>query len=255
MEEASEPIHKSSMEPHSASPESSTARTAYSGNSRGAPLAECSVVSSNSTNGSLSTMAIVSASDSDNIPQDTASPTTEQLDALRVEIIRSQLVHRNLNPQATTDLMAQRVSYTDFTPSDLVNFLADMRSQHNLQAPTLKTLRAAVTHLHDNSTSISEAPKETRGKRRIIKPFMIRPHAIDPELCLALPIDLWLLPGRDLGVSMDKIVALVNLAPSDTFVNHYQRNQMAQIDFTSVVLSAPSSDEMFFDANDEFSLY
>ncbi|CEP13070.1 hypothetical protein, partial, partial [Parasitella parasitica] len=144
MEEVSEPIHKSSMEPHSASPESNTARTAYSGNSRGALLAECSVVSSNSTNGSLSTMAIVSASGSDNIPQDPASPTTEQLDALRVEIIRSQLVRRNLNPQATTDLMAQRlannptnklyrknqlrflewaiknsVSYTDFTPSDL----------------------------------------------------------------------------------------------------------------------------------------
>ncbi|CEP07905.1 hypothetical protein [Parasitella parasitica] len=51
MEEVSEPIQKSSMKPHSASPESNTARTAYSGSSRGALLAECSVVSSNSTNG------------------------------------------------------------------------------------------------------------------------------------------------------------------------------------------------------------
>ncbi|CEP07625.1 hypothetical protein [Parasitella parasitica] len=153
------------------------------------------------------------------------------------------------------------------------------------------------------------APKETSGKRRIIKPFMIRPHAIDPELCpvqcfkairdhpgLAMrpsnsqlfvhsnnifqplsssTMSTWLRRdfialctkesgitirslassrALDLGVSMDNIVALGNWVSSDTFVNHYQRNQMAQIDFTSVVLSAPSSDEMFFDADDEFSL-
>ncbi|KAG1080999.1 hypothetical protein G6F42_023122 [Rhizopus arrhizus] len=27
------------------------------------------------------------------------------------------------------------------------------------------------------------APKETRGKRRIIKPFTVHPHASDVELC------------------------------------------------------------------------
>ncbi|KAL9536413.1 hypothetical protein MBANPS3_012665, partial [Mucor bainieri] len=134
-----------------------------------------------------------------------------------------------------------------------------MASRHSLQASTLKTLRAAVSHLHDNpknslmkqappvnihkptvdmsaaivlaqsiasrpSTSIKllqqklafllaftaflrpsdlaripfdscsitdtgrltfhvVAPKETRGKRRIIKPFTVHPHATDVELC------------------------------------------------------------------------
>lgn len=152
-----------------------------------------------------------------------------------------------------------------------MNFLADMRQEHNLQASTLKTLPAAVTHLHDDSTGIIEdtlinsyidtitkqatpvsihrptidvtpalayartiasrsstkvkllqqkvtfllaitaflrpsdlvrisfascsildngrlhfqvvAPKETRGKRRIIKPFTVHPHTEDFELC------------------------------------------------------------------------
>ncbi|KAI8640827.1 hypothetical protein BD408DRAFT_469182 [Parasitella parasitica] len=53
----------------------------------------------------------------------------------------------------------------------------------------------------------------------------------------------------DQGVSLDNIVALGNWASSDTFVRHYQRNQMAQVDFTSTVLS--SQDE-FFDATDSF---
>ncbi|CAO3630155.1 unnamed protein product [Mucor fragilis] len=58
----------------------------------------------------------------------------------------------------------------------------------------------------------------------------------------------------DLGVPMDNIVALGNWTSSDTFVNHYQRNQMAQVDFTFTVLSASSHEDLFFDANDIFSL-
>ncbi|EIE88314.1 hypothetical protein RO3G_13025 [Rhizopus delemar RA 99-880] len=114
-------------------------------------------------------------------PLDASPVTTAKLDALRVEIIRNKLVRQNLNAQAVEDLLAQRlvnngtnrlyrknqlrflawatqhnVSCTAFTPSELVNFLADMRQEHNLQASTLKTLRTAVAHLHDLSTSISE---------------------------------------------------------------------------------------------------
>ncbi|KAI8643378.1 hypothetical protein BD408DRAFT_331803, partial [Parasitella parasitica] len=40
----------------------------------------------------------------------------------------------------------------------------------------------------------------------------------------------------DLGVSQDNIIVLGNQASSDTFVCHYQRNQMVQIDFTFTVL-------------------
>ncbi|KAG0732294.1 hypothetical protein G6F62_012882 [Rhizopus arrhizus] len=56
----------------------------------------------------------------------------------------------------------------------------------------------------------------------------------------------------DLGVSRDDIVTLGNWASSDTFTQHYQRNHMANVDFTSVVLSGVEDDE-FFDAQDSFS--
>ncbi|CEP09372.1 hypothetical protein, partial, partial [Parasitella parasitica] len=151
------------------------------------------------------------------------------------------------------------------------------------------------------------APKETRKKRRIIKPFKVHPHASDVELC---PVECFKalrdhpglvsrLPGSklfvkshiiqqplssstistwlhrnfialctsepnvsirslassralDLGVSRDHIVTLGNWASSSTFENHYQRNQMAQVDFTSTVLSDPL--DQFYDAQDNFSL-
>lgn len=153
------------------------------------------------------------------------------------------------------------------------------------------------------------APKETRGKRRIIKSFRVHLHATDHELCpikcfkavrghpalifcpsgsnlfvksnnIHQPLSSstlfsWLhrhfialcttesgvsirslasSRALDLGVSRDDIVTPGNWATSSTFVNHYQRNQMANVvDFTSTVLSAPSQDE-FFDAMDSFSL-
>ncbi|EIE80629.1 hypothetical protein G6F46_012721 [Rhizopus delemar] len=57
----------------------------------------------------------------------------------------------------------------------------------------------------------------------------------------------------DQGVSMDYIVTLGNWVSSGTFQDHYQRNQMAMVDFTSTVLSSSNDDE-FFDASDNFSL-
>jgi hypothetical protein len=156
-----------------------------------------------------------------------------------------------------------------------------------------------------NFTVVS--PKETRRKRRIIKPFTIHPHSTDIELCpvecfkalqghpelrprpqdsqlfiksnnISQPLSShtlssWLHrefislctnePGvsirslassraLDQGVSIDNIVALGNWASSSTFQNHYQRNQMAMVDFTSTVLSGDV--EEFYDAFDSFSL-
>ncbi|KAG1156093.1 hypothetical protein G6F37_007931 [Rhizopus arrhizus] len=54
----------------------------------------------------------------------------------------------------------------------------------------------------------------------------------------------------DQGVSMEDIVTMGNWAQSTTFQNHYQRNHMAQVNFTTTVLS--SNDEEFFDAADTF---
>jgi hypothetical protein len=36
--------------------------------------------------------------------------------------------------------------------------MADIRNTHHLQVATLKTIRAAVVHLHDNSSSIRSDP-------------------------------------------------------------------------------------------------
>jgi len=356
-----------------------------------------------------------------NFSEDSSPSDTSELESLRVAIIRNQLESQQLNDQAIADLLHQRlaptptnkgyrknqlrflawaqlhtVPYTTFSGNDLVNFLADMRHSYQLQVSTLKTVRAAVSHLHDDpqrmsadqlvnsyldtlikqdppivlhrspidltpalvyarsvpsrpatnikqlqqklafllamaaflrpsdlaripfsSCSISTdgclrfevvAPKETRGKRRIIKSFRVHPHATDPELCpiecfkavrdhpalifrpsgsnlfvksnnIHQPLSSYTLSSwlhrhfialcttesgvsirslassraLDLGVSRDNIVTLGNWATSSTFVNHYQRNQMANVDFTSTVLSAPSQDE-FFDAMDSFSL-
>ncbi|KAL7329798.1 hypothetical protein PS15p_212273 [Mucor circinelloides] len=152
------------------------------------------------------------------------------------------------------------------------------------------------------------SPKETRSEGRIIKPFTIRPHATDVELCpvkcflvlrdhpalQARPRDSQLFVksnnayqplsfstlsswlhrefislstsesqvsirslassrALDQGVPLQDIVTLGNWASADTFRNHYQRNHMAQIDFTSKVLSGTGQGELF-DAQDIFSL-
>ncbi|CEP07190.1 hypothetical protein [Parasitella parasitica] len=58
-----------------------------------------------------------------------------------------------------------------------------------LQPSTLSTLRAAVAHLHEHSKDSGRlyfqvvTPKETRGKRRITKPFTVHPHSEDFESC------------------------------------------------------------------------
>ncbi|KAI8638297.1 hypothetical protein BD408DRAFT_320981, partial [Parasitella parasitica] len=54
------------------------------------------------------------------------------------------------------------------------------------------------------------------------------------------------------GVPVQDIVTLGNwTSSSDTFRNHYQQNHMAQVDFTSTVLSGTGHDE-FFDPQDNF---
>ncbi|KAG1611471.1 hypothetical protein G6F45_013101 [Rhizopus arrhizus] len=152
VEEVSASVHQPSLEFDYSGSSQNHSRTASSGDSSGAILAQRDMVSPGTTSGSDGSLAATST-----------------------------IVRQNLNAQAVEDLLAQRlvnngtnrlyrknqlrflawatqhnVSCTAFTPSELVNFLADMRQEHNLQASTLKTLRTAVAHLHDLSTSISE---------------------------------------------------------------------------------------------------
>ncbi|KAG1534397.1 hypothetical protein G6F51_012118 [Rhizopus arrhizus] len=277
MDELDEAFRKSPMESDISGSEQDTSREASSSGNGGTVLAD----TSNSSN---------------NMSQNTSPSTTQELDAIRVAIIRNKLESQHLNENAVSDLLRQRlaptatnkgycknqlrflewaqqhkVSFTAFSGVDMVNFLADIRQSHGLQVATLKTMRAAVAHLHDNTNSISTnplvnsyldslskqaapvaihrptvdmfpalvyartipsrsttplqvlqqkltfllamsaflrpsdlaripfascgistsgcllfqvvAPKETRKKRRIIKPFTVHPHASDNELC------------------------------------------------------------------------
>ncbi|KAG0752082.1 hypothetical protein G6F24_013815 [Rhizopus arrhizus] len=287
-----------------------------------------------------------------------------------------------------------QVSCTAFSGSDLVNFLAYSRQEHQLQPSTLRTVRAAVVHLHDSPQVLREnplvnkylatitkqappklihkdtvdmspslafaesiasrpttdlgslqkklafllamtaflrpsdlaripyascrvnsddgcllfqvvSPKETRNGRRIIKPFRVHPYPKNVERCpvrcflalrdhptlahrplgsqlfvksnnihqhvTAATISTWLhrdfislstkesrinirslasSRALDQGVPMEDIVTMGNWAQSTTFQNHYQRNHMAQVNFTTTVLSG--NDEEFFDAADTF---
>lgn len=422
MEDVGQAVHKSSMEPDHSSIEQDPTRETSPGDSGGAILAECSLVPSGTTVGSFCSLDTPSSSDTNDFSSNTPSTNTEELESIRVAIIRNKLEAQHLNPQATADLLRQQlapnptnkgyqkyqlqfiawarsseVSLTAFSGADVVNFLATLKQAHNYQVNTLKLARAAITHLHDRPSTVSAdtlvnsylatmsrlappvaihrptvdllspaleyarsipsrpttsakkllqklafllamaaflrpsdlaripysscsilgsgglrfqvvAPKETRAKRRIIKPFTVHPHASDIELCpmecfravsshpvrVNRPTSAQLFvnsnnshqplasstissclhrefislctdePGvtirslascraLDLGVSRENIVALGNWASSNTFVNHYQRNQMANVDFTSTVLSGSVQNE-FYDASDSFSL-
>ncbi|KAG1078995.1 hypothetical protein G6F42_023983 [Rhizopus arrhizus] len=184
MDSVSSPLCESSMESDIASPEEDQAGMSTYRDPGNALLAECSLDPITSTDGPLSTSLTTTTSSADKIAQNTTSPsTTVELDALRVATIRHQLlIKKNLNAQAVEAILEQKlapsgtnmsyrknqlrflewairnnVSFTSFSPVDLVNFLADMRNQHNLQASNLKTLRAAVSHLHDESKGIRES--------------------------------------------------------------------------------------------------
>ncbi len=146
-------------------------------------------------------------------------------------------------------------------------------------------------------------PKETRNRRKIIKPFTIHPHATEicPVRCFsalhdhpgltnrpadsllfvkssivrqpisASTISSWLhrdfialstsesrvsirslasSAAMDNGVDLQDIVSLGNWASATTFKNHYQRDHMAQVEFTSTMLSSMVLEDEFYDANE-----
>ncbi|KAG0754338.1 hypothetical protein G6F57_013463 [Rhizopus arrhizus] len=120
------------------------------------------------------------------------------------------------------------------------------------------------------------APKETRQRRRIIKDYTVRSHT-DPDLCPSLvvprlcfsrtevppflrntfqvvtsplyqqskskPTTLRSLASSaalDAGISKDDIIALGSWSNSHVFDNHYRRNHMLSVDFTSTLLTSPA---------------
>ncbi|CEP07842.1 hypothetical protein [Parasitella parasitica] len=75
-------------------------------------LAQCPLVFSGTMYGSLSPMNDVTTSGTDDLSQDAPTVTTTKLDALRVEIIRNQLLRTELNVQAVEHLVTQKLAPT-----------------------------------------------------------------------------------------------------------------------------------------------
>ncbi|CEI96673.1 hypothetical protein G6F70_009486 [Rhizopus microsporus] len=59
----------------------------------------------------------------------------------------------------------------------------------------------------------------------------------------------------DKGIGIQDIVTLGNWASSDTFLQRYQRNHMADINFITTVLAHSGEDnEIFYDADEDWTL-
>ncbi|KAG0977719.1 hypothetical protein G6F28_012327 [Rhizopus arrhizus] len=422
VDQMAEPLHQSSLESNRQSTEQDLARTITSGDPGGSLLAQRDLVSPVEIfgNSSSSVPQQERYTGDDNI---NPSPSPQELEALRLEIISNKYSKNGLNDNATRDLLqplleptatnrgyrknqlrflawatAHNVSPTMFTGADVVNFLARLKHDHKLQLGTLKSIRTAIAHLHDDSRSISShplintyldsiakqappmsihkpqvdltpsmvyarsipscfstsvsllqqklafllamaaflrpsdlaripfdsckvtpsdgclhfkvvSPKERRKKRKIVKDFRVHPHQ-DKELCpafcftilkdhprlqgrtrhsalfvkankfnqpvLSSTISSWLhrrfislsttephvsirslasSAALDKGVDLQDIVTLGNWTSSDTFRQHYQRNHMADVNFTNTVLDHAVKDmEIFYDAEEDWTL-
>ncbi|KAG1534824.1 hypothetical protein G6F50_015465 [Rhizopus delemar] len=91
VEEVSASVHQPSLEFDYSGSSQNHSRTASSGDSSGAILAQRDMVSPGTTSGSDGSLAATSTIGSNNITQDASPVTTAKLDALRVEIIRNKL--------------------------------------------------------------------------------------------------------------------------------------------------------------------
>ncbi|KAF1806213.1 hypothetical protein FB192DRAFT_1463972, partial [Mucor lusitanicus] len=100
MEEVGQAVHKSPMELDNSGIEQDPTREASSSDSGGAILAECSLVPSGATVGSLGSVDTPSPSGTNDVSGNTPSITTEELESIRVAIIRNKLEAQHLNPQA-----------------------------------------------------------------------------------------------------------------------------------------------------------
>ncbi|KAG0731824.1 hypothetical protein G6F23_014925 [Rhizopus arrhizus] len=83
--------------------------------------------------------------------------------------------------------------------------------------------------------------------RRFISLSTTEPHVSIRSLASSAALDK--------GVDLQDIVTLGNWTSSDTFRQHYQRNHMADVNFTNTVLDHAVKDmEIFYDAEEDWTL-
>jgi hypothetical protein len=224
MEELDDTLRKSSLESHLTNITEYNSGTGSSNNCSGSILAQCDLVPNLTTAIIRETVDFSSASGTNNFAKDSTSTNTTKLDAIRVAIIRSKLAAASLSDQAIQDMLHQQlaptptnqgyrksqlrflawaqknnVSFTTFTGADLVNFMADIRNTHYLQVTTLKTIRTAVVHLHDNTASIRSDPLVNSYLDTLYKqappisihrltPFLVRARSIPSRPSVSLKL-------------------------------------------------------------------
>ncbi|KAG1138713.1 hypothetical protein G6F37_013280 [Rhizopus arrhizus] len=151
LEQLVQPLDQSTMEPDHPSSQQDFTGTASGCHDGGSVLAKCSLVSDDSGDGNFSSSVPVSSAHSDN---DTINSmvTTGELDVIRLETLSNKYNNTGLTSTAASLLSTHRtdtnrstnrsyrfgqnlfmqwalqhqVSLTDFTATDLINFLADL---------------------------------------------------------------------------------------------------------------------------------
>lgn len=151
-----------------------------SGNDGGSSLAQHPLVSDDSGSSNLPTPDSSAQRYTNNFSNDPSSPSTSELETLRMEIISHNIYRLGLSPRASQDLLQRylepsatnrcykkhqlrfisfalvhQLSLGEFTPQDVINFLADMRASKQHQVSTLKISRSTIAHLHREPQSIS----------------------------------------------------------------------------------------------------
>lgn len=134
-------------------------------------------------------------------------PSQEQLDSICVEIISNKFTSLGVGKNASLDMAKvylddsataknykknqlrfldwaakNSISFTTFTNADLVNFLTYLKQTSNLQVNTLKSIRAAVIHLHINPTSLSTDPLVNayiQSLQKQVPPILIHRPKVD----------------------------------------------------------------------------
>lgn len=145
------------MEPHHESPSQGLTGTTPSSNGGSPLLAQCDMVSSPTTSSFDGSLTVAPQA-----VQTTSPVTPHRLQQKNWMLSVWLLSGKNLNHYIWM-IKSSTIFYNNvWPPQQLIrdiwrtNFLADMRQTDHLQATTLKTLRSAVAHLHNNPSTLSE---------------------------------------------------------------------------------------------------
>ncbi|KAI7861528.1 hypothetical protein BDF14DRAFT_1887087 [Spinellus fusiger] len=199
---------------------------------------------------------------------------SRQLKVGTLQMARSAVLHLSLALESIREHALLHMFFNALShlapPVSLHKPTIDMRPSIDFAQEILSSVDTSFFLLHTSTffpalslilTSVV-APKERRKKRAIIKPFTAT--TISAWLCRFInksttdTISIRSIASSCAlaqGIALDDIVTLGNWTSSTTFHNHYKRQHMTTVDFTSAVLSGSSTtlsepEDNFHDAMD-----